>query len=66
MEESPHLEDEDTADAIIFKLDALNFSFPDQIWNIICFIFSWWGLRSQAKLFYVLLGWMVNQQLLHE
>lgn len=56
MEDSPHLEDEDTADAIIFKLEALNFSFPDQIWNIICFVFSWWGLRSQAKLFYVLLG----------
>ena len=56
MEDSPHLEDEDTADTIIFKLEALNFSFLDQIWNRICFIFSWWGLQSQAKLFYVLLG----------
>lgn len=56
MEDSPHLEDEDTSDTIIFKLEALNFSFLDQIWNRICFIFSWWGLQSQAKLFYVLLG----------
>lgn len=65
MQESLHLGNEDTVDVIIFKLEALCSSFQNQIWNIICFIFSWWGLQSPVKLFYALLEWMANWPLLH-
>lgn len=47
---------EDTVDVIIFKLEALHFSFQNQIWNTICFIFSGWGPQSQVTLLDALPG----------